>query len=71
MYAIKIYEVLNAYMDDNNKPHADVAIEISISIEELRRVTDTTKKFERYSNFKKSKFKRFICTYHRRWRTTY
>lgn len=52
MYAIKIYEVLNAYMDDNNKPHADVAIEISISIEELRRVTDTTKKFERYSNFK-------------------
>lgn len=52
MYAIKIYEVLNAYMDDNNKPHADVATEISISIEELRRITDTTDKFERYSSFK-------------------
>lgn len=52
MYAIKIYEVLNGYMDDNNKPHADVATEISISLEELRRITDTTNKFERYSNFK-------------------
>lgn len=52
MYAIKVYEALNAYMDDNNKPHADVATEIAISIDELRRITDTIEKFERYSNFK-------------------
>lgn len=52
IYAIRIYEVLNGYMNENNLPHADVAIEISISIEELRRITDTLDKFERYSSFK-------------------
>ncbi len=52
MYAIRIYEVLNGYMNENNRPHADVSIEVSISIEELRRITDTTDKFERYSSFK-------------------
>ena len=52
IYAIRIYEILNGYMNDNNKPHADVAIEISISIDELRRITDTTDKLERYSSFK-------------------
>lgn len=52
MYAIRIYEVLNGYMDDNLKPHANVATEISISVEELRRITDTEDKFERFSNFK-------------------
>lgn len=52
MYAIKIYEMLYALMDDENKPHADVAMEVSISIDELRRITDTTEKFERYSSFK-------------------
>ena len=52
IYAIKIYETLFAYMNDNNKPYADNAIEISVSIDELRRVTNTEKKFERYSSFK-------------------
>lgn len=52
IYAIKIYEVLTAYMDYNNQPHADTAIEISVNIDELRRVTNTENKFERYSNFK-------------------
>lgn len=52
IYAGLIYEQLNGYMDDNNLPHADVAIEISISIEELRRITGTEDKFDRYSSFK-------------------
>lgn len=52
IYALRIYEVLNGYMNENNLPHADVAIEISISVDELRRVTDTIEKFERYSSFK-------------------
>lgn len=52
VYAIRIYEILNGYMNENNLPHADVAIEVSISIEEIRKVTDTTDKFERYSSFK-------------------
>lgn len=51
-YAIRIYEILNSYMNENNLPHADVAIEISISVEELRKNTDTVNKFERYSSFK-------------------
>ena len=51
-YAIRIYEILNSYLNENNLPHADVAIEFSISIEELRKATDTTAKFERYSSFK-------------------
>lgn len=52
IYAIRIYEILNGYMNENNLPHADVAIEISVSIDELRKATDTEKKFERYSSFK-------------------
>ncbi len=52
IYAIRIYEILCGYMNENNLPHADVAIEVSISIDEIRKVTDTTDKFERYSNFK-------------------
>lgn len=51
-YAIRIYEILNAYLNENNLPHADVAIEISVSIDELRKATDTQMKFERYSSFK-------------------
>lgn len=51
-YAIRIYEMLNGYMNDKNLPHADVAIEVSVSIEEIKKITDTTDKFERYSNFK-------------------
>lgn len=51
-YAIRIYEMLNGYMNENNLPYADNAVEISISIDELRKATDTEKKFERYSNFK-------------------
>lgn len=51
-YAIRIYEIINGYLNENNLPHADVAIEISISIDEIRRATGTEKKFERYSSFK-------------------
>lgn len=51
-YAIRIYEILNSYMNENNLPYADNAIEISISVEELRKNTDTVNKFERYSSFK-------------------
>ena len=51
-YAIRIDEMINGYLNENNLPHADVAIEISISIDEIRRATDTEKKFERYSSFK-------------------
>lgn len=51
-YAIRIYEILNGYMDENNLPYADNAVEISVSIKELRRQTNTEKKFERYSSFK-------------------
>ena len=52
VYAIRIYEIINGYLNENNLPHADVAIEFSISIDEIRRATDTEKKFERYSSFK-------------------
>lgn len=52
IYAIRLYEVLNSYLNENSLPHADVAIEISISVEELRKNTDTVNKFERYSSFK-------------------
>ena len=52
-YAIRIYEILNSYLNENNLPHADVAIEISISVEELRKATDTTAKFERPYDFKR------------------
>ena len=52
-YAIRIYEILNGYMNENNLPHADVSTEISLSIEELRKATDTEKKFERPYDFKK------------------
>lgn len=52
IYAIRIYEIINGYLNENNLPHADVAIEISVSIEDLRKATDTEKKFERYSSFK-------------------
>lgn len=51
-YAIRIYEIINGYLSENNLPHADVAIEFSISIDEIRRATNTEKKFERYSSFK-------------------
>lgn len=52
-YAIRLYEILNSYMDENNLPYADNAIEISISVEELRKNTDTINKFERPYDFKK------------------
>lgn len=51
-YAIRIYEIINAYMNDNNLPYADNAIEISLSVDELRKNTDTVNKFKRFSNFK-------------------
>jgi len=52
IYAIRIYEVIRRYMDDNDLPYADHSTEISISMEVLRKITNTEKKFERYSNFK-------------------
>ncbi len=51
-YAIRIYETIRSYMDDNNLPYADRQTTISIPMDVLRRVTNTEKKFERYSNFK-------------------
>lgn len=52
IYAIRIYEALRQYMDDKNLPYADHSSEISISMDVLRKITNTEKKFERYSNFK-------------------
>ena len=52
IYAIRIYEILNGYMNDNNLPYADNAVEISVSVDDIRRATDTVNKFERFSNFK-------------------
>lgn len=52
-YAIRIYEIINSYLNENNLPHADIAIEISISVEELRKGTDTVNKFERPYDFKR------------------
>ncbi len=53
IYAIRIYEILNGYLNEKNLPHADVSIEISVNIDELRRATDTEKKFERPYDFKR------------------
>lgn len=52
-YAIRLYEIINGYLNENNLPHADVAIEISISVEELRKATDTINKFVRPYDFKR------------------
>lgn len=52
-YAIRIYEMLIGYMDENNLPYADNSVEISISIDELRKNTDTLNKFERPYDFKR------------------
>ena len=53
IYAIRIYEILNGYMNENNLPHADTAIEISINIDDLRKATDTQNKFPRPYDFRK------------------
>lgn len=53
IYAIRIYEVLRAYMDDNDLPYADHYNEISISMDVLRQVTDTEKQFPRPYDFKR------------------
>lgn len=53
IYAIRIYEVLNGYMNENNLPYADHAVEISVSMETLRKATDTEKKLSRPYDFKK------------------
>lgn len=53
IYAIRIYEILNGYMNENNLPYADNAVEISVSMETLRKATDTEKKFERPYDFRK------------------
>lgn len=56
VYAIRIYEMLhsclNHDLDMNLLPHADLATEVSFSIDDIRRATDTEDKLERYSNFK-------------------
>ena len=51
-HAIRIYEVIRSYMNDYDLPYADHQNEISISMEVLRRITNTEEKFERYSSFK-------------------
>lgn len=52
VYAIRIFEDILSYLDENHLPHANAVTEISISIEELRRITNTTDKYTRYSAFK-------------------
>ena len=50
-YTIIIRELLEAKMG-SEKPYADNVIEISISVEELKRVTNTAKKYKSISLFK-------------------
>lgn len=50
-HTIIIRELLEAKMK-NEKPHADVVIEIPITVEELKRVTNTTKDYKSISQFK-------------------
>lgn len=52
-HAIKIYEMIMGYLNENNLPYADNAVEISISMEELRKNTNTETKFPRPYDFKK------------------
>jgi plasmid replication initiation protein len=52
-YAIRIYEVIRAYMDDHNLPYADNTTEISISMEVLRKITNTENKFKLNADFKR------------------
>ncbi len=52
IYAIRLYEILNSYMDAHNLPHADVSTTVSISIDDIKKATGTTEKYERYSSFK-------------------
>ena len=50
-HTIIIRELLEAKMR-NEKPHADVVIEIPISVEELKRVTNTEKDYRNISEFR-------------------
>lgn len=50
-HTIIIRELLEAKMR-NEKPHADVVIEIPITVEELKRVTNTAKDYKNISQFK-------------------
>ena len=50
-HTIIIRELLEAKMK-NEKPHADVVIEIPITVEELKRVTNTAKDYKNISQFK-------------------
>lgn len=52
-YAIRIYEVIRSYMDDRKLPYADVTSEISISMDVLRKVTNTENKFSMNADFKR------------------
>lgn len=53
VYAVRIYEVINSYMDAHNMPYADHAVEISVSIEDLRIATNTLTVYERGYDFKR------------------
>lgn len=50
-HTIIIRELLEAKMG-NEKPHADVVIEIPVTVEEIKRVTNTTKDYKNISQFK-------------------
>lgn len=52
-YAIRIYEVIRSYMDDRKLPYADHKTEISISMDVLRKVTNTENKFSMNGDFKR------------------
>lgn len=51
VYAIRIYEIISGNMRDDNLPFADNAVSFSVSIDEIRKATDTVNKFERFSSF--------------------
>lgn len=53
IYAIRIYEVIRANMNDRKLPYADQQAEISISMDVLRRVTNTENKFKLNADFKR------------------
>ncbi len=52
-YAIRIYEIIRSFMNDNDLPYADKQTEISISMDVLRKSTNTENKFKLNTDFRK------------------
>lgn len=53
VYGIRIYEIIRSYMNDYDLPYADHKNEISISMDVLRKATNTENKFSRPYDFKR------------------